>query len=597
MANPYRSGGRSRLFYYYAFYVLVIVSVLVVTTAINTRILRESTYEVTRSDLHALAATLRNVIPEDALGSGPAAQAFCEAVAPGTGTRITIIRPDGKVLGDSAEDPAVMENHRGRPEIRAALDGREGVSLRYSDTVEDTLMYAALPILREGEVAAVLRASLPVADVEALLGALYRRIAVATVILLLAALAATLLISRSLRRPLRDLHEGAGRLSAGDLEHRIPVHGPRELRDLEVALNSMARQLGTRLRELEGQRRETDEVLNTIKEPLIVADNELRLQRVNLAAARLAAAAARPLLGRPLLEVFRNAELHSIARDLAAGGHPEERDIVYYGPQEVQLQIWGVRLDSPGSVLHGSVLLLMRDVTQERRIDQMRRDFVANVSHELKTPLTMIRGAVETLQEMPTDGGEGRHRFQHMIAANVNRMEQMIEDLLSLARIERSESEAPATQGTLVDELFAESVEVAVSQFGHDRSRMVTECPKDLTADVHPALMIQALVNLLDNALTYSERDKTVQLTAKREDNAVVVTVADEGWGIPLRHQDRVFERFYRVDQSRSRESGGTGLGLSIVRHIVALHGGSVTLDSRPGEGSTFTIHLPGGAA
>jgi two-component system phosphate regulon sensor histidine kinase PhoR len=359
----------------------------------------------------------------------------------------------------------------------------------------------------------------------------------------------------------------------------------------------MAAQLDTRIHELEGQRRETEEVLNTIREPLIVVNGDLRLQRVNLAAARLASAEARALLGRPLLEIFRNAELHSFAEDLAAGEQPGERDIVYYGSQEAQLQVWGVRLDSPGSVLHGSVLLLMRDVTNERRIDQMRRDFVANVSHELKTPLTLIGGAIETLQEMPKpkDGDEGRQRFEAMIGENVSRMGNIIEDLLSLARIEESETEGVTLQRTPIRELFSEALDVVTSQFGHHGSRIAIECPQELEARVHPALMIQALVNLLDNALKYSAPDASVGLSARDEDPGVALIVEDEGWGIPLRQQDRIFERFYRVDQSRSRDSGGTGLGLSIARHIVMLHGGSITLDSRQGEGSTFTIQLPGG--
>lgn len=586
-----------RLFVHYAIYIAILGLTILVTTFINARILRQSTYEVTRSDLHALATVARNLMPPEAMVDGDAAQRFCENAALDTGTRVTIIRRDGEVLGDSAADPATMENHADRPEFRAAMDGEEGISLRYSATLERVLMYAALPVLVDREIGGVIRVSLTVADIEALLAALYGRIAVATVALLFVVLLITILISRNLRRPIRNLHEAALAYSRGELEYQIPVTGPRELQDLAAALHTMARELKERLRSLQGQREETEEILNAIREPLILLDGELRLQRLNMAAAQLAAATTPDLIGRPLIEVFRSAELDAFARQVVEREEPQESTIIYYGPREARLKVWGLRLAAEGSMLQGDILIFMRDVSQEHRVEQIRKDFVANVSHELKTPLTMIKGAVETLQELSGSEDETRSRFQEMIESHTDRMIAIIEDLLSLARIEQSEATTLPRQEISVGDLLKEAASAA-EPLARERSATIEmEAPGALWAPVHPPLLIQALTNLIDNAVKYGEPGGTVTLRAAKEEEGIRLEVEDRGWGIPLREQERIFERFYRVDRSRSRNRGGTGLGLSIVRHVALIHGGRVSVVSTPGEGSTFTIHVPGGRA
>lgn len=590
-----KSSARPGLLLHYVVYVVILGIAILVTTLINGRILRESTYDVTRNDLHSLATMARNLLPPEAMENREAAQRFCEMAALETGTRITIIRRNGEVLGDSAANPETMENHRDRPEIRAALDGQEGVSLRYSDTLGRELMYAALPVLSGSEIVGVMRASLTAADIERLLGELHSRIVVATAALLVLTLLATVAISRSVRQPIRNLHQGALAYSRGELDHQIPVTGPRELRDLAVALHNMARELRERLRALEGQRRETEELLNAIREPLLLLDGDLRVQRLNMAAAHLAGVDSPDLIGRPLIEVFRSADLDEFARSVVSSDLQEETTVVYYGSREIRLNVWGLRLSSEGSLLQGDILLLMRDVSREHQIEQIRRDFVANVSHELKTPLTMIKGAVETLEDLPEESKEIRSRFESMIESHTNRMIAIIEDLLSLARIEQSEATQVPKRSSSVRELFAEAASAA-DPFLRERSASVEiEASETLTVHVHPPLLIQALTNLIDNAVTYSEPGRTVRLRGAKVEGGVRLDVEDNGWGIPVRDQERVFERFYRVDRSRSRERGGTGLGLSIVRHVALMHGGSVSLETAPGEGSTFSIQLPGG--
>lgn len=585
-------GGHPRLFMHYIVYVVILGIAILVTTLINGRILRESTYDVTRNDLHSLATMARNLLPPSAMLDQETAQQFCERAALQTSTRITVIRRNGRVLGDSAADPDTMENHRDRPEIRAALDGQEGISVRYSETVKRELMYAALPVVADGEIVGVMRVSLTTADIEALLGELYGRIAVATVVLLLLTLLATIFISRNIRKPIRNLHEGALAYSRGELDHQIPVTGPRELRELAVTVRTMAKELKERLRALEGQRRETEELLNAIREPLLLLDQELRVQRLNLAAAHLAGHDTLGIIGRPLIELFRSAELDQFARSVASGDVHEETTVVHYGTRETRLNVWGLRLSSEGSLLQGDILLLMRDVSKEHQVEQIRRDFVANVSHELKTPLTMVKGAVETLRDLPEEGPEVRSRFEGMIESHTDRMIALVEDLLSLARIEQSDASQVPKKKTPVRDLLAEAASTAEPVLRERSATIVVEAPEDLAVSVHPPLLIQALSNLIDNAVKYSEPGKTVYLRGRKVETTIHLEVEDTGWGIPVRDQERIFERFYRVDRSRSRERGGTGLGLSIVRHVALIHGGSVSLESTPGKGSTFSIQL-----
>ncbi|MFP4535834.1 MAG: ATP-binding protein [Spirochaetaceae bacterium] len=590
-----KSSGRTGLILHYAVYVVILGVAILVTTLINARILRESTYDITRNDLHSLATMARNLLAPEVMRNPREAQRFCEQAAMETGTRITIIRRNGVVLGDSAADPETMENHQDRPEIRAALDGQEGVSLRYSETLGRVLMYAALPVTEQREIVGVMRVSLTAANIEALLVELYSRIAIATAALLVVTVLTTLAISRSILKPIRNLHAGARAYSEGELNHQIAVVGPKELRELAQAFQSMARQLRDRIRSLEGQRKETEELLNAIREPLVLLDEELRVQRLNMAAAHLAGLDSPEIIGRRLIEVFRSAALDEFARSVASSAVQEETTLVHYGARESRLNVWGLKLTSQGSLLQGHILLLMRDVSREQRVERIRRDFVSNVSHELKTPLTMIKGAVETLQDLSEESDETRSRFERMIESHTDRMIAIVEDLLSLARIEQSEASEVPFQKSRVRDLFDEAVSATEPLLRERSASVEIDAPEELTVNAHPHLLIQALTNLIDNGVKYSDPGGTVRLRGRRENGVIRLEVEDTGWGIPVRDQERVFERFYRVDRSRTRERGGTGLGLSIVRHVALMHGGTVSLKSTPGEGSTFSIQLPEG--
>ncbi|MFP4407064.1 MAG: sensor histidine kinase [Spirochaetaceae bacterium] len=327
----------------------------------------------------------------------------------------------------------------------------------------------------------------------------------------------------------------------------------------------------------------------------MLLDEELRVQRLNMAAAHLAGLDSPEIIGRRLIEVFRSAALDEFARSVASSAVQEETTLVHYGARESRLNVWGLKLTSQGSLLQGHILLLMRDVSREQRVERIRRDFVSNVSHELKTPLTMIKGAVETLQDLSEESDETRSRFERMIESHTDRMIAIVEDLLSLARIEQSEASEVPFQKSGVRDLFDEAVSATEPLLRERSASVEIDAPEELTVNAHPHLLIQALTNLIDNGVKYSDPGGTVRLRGRRENGVIRLEVEDTGWGIPVRDQERVFERFYRVDRSRTRERGGTGLGLSIVRHVALMHGGTVSLKSTPGEGSTFSIQLPEG--
>ena len=237
---------------------------------------------------------------------------------------------------------------------------------------------------------------------------------------------------------------------------------------------------------------------------------------------------------------------------------------------------------------------MLNDVTRLRKLENIRRDFVANVSHEIKTPITAIKGFVETLRDGAVKNPEDAERFLSIIQKHVDRLEAIVEDLLSLSRIEKEgERQEIALEDHAVREILTGAIQLCEAKASAKSVVLELSCDEDLKGKINLALLEQAVVNLIDNAIKYSDSGKRVRIEAYKEDKGFLIRVQDQGCGIEKKHLDRLFERFYRVDKARSRKLGGTGLGLAIVKHIVQAHGGSVSVESQPGKGSTFSLHLP----
>ncbi len=406
-----------------------------------------------------------------------------------------------------------------------------------------------------------------------------------------------MLISRSIR----ELRQGAERFAAGDLRKRITIRGPLQLAELAESLNTMATQLADRLSSVIRHRNELGAVHGSMVEGVIAIDRDQNILSLNPAATEMLKLDRVGAIGRSVYEVVRNADLHDVIRrslkeDNSVAGEmtltrPETTSSGKTTPRVIQLQSAILRDEDDR---HIGLVLVLHDVSQLRRLESVRRDFVSNVSHEVKTPVSAIKAAVETLREIAKDDDPDSKRFLEMISRQADRLAAIVDDLLSLARIEQdNESALSDIKPTPLWVIVGAAMETCQSGADAKGIHVESECDRQVQSRVNEQLLTQAVINLVDNAIKYSDPGTSVLVTCEASEGEALLTVTDQGRGIEAKHLPRIFERFYRTDKARSRELGGTGLGLSIVKHVAEVHGGRVSVDSVPGSGSTFRIHLP----
>jgi two-component system phosphate regulon sensor histidine kinase PhoR len=385
-------------------------------------------------------------------------------------------------------------------------------------------------------------------------------------------------------------------LAAGEVDAPLPATDLAELGEIAAAIAGLRTQLVERGLLIGRQGTQQEAVLGSMIEGVLAIDARQRIVGINRAAADLLGVDLDDVVRRPLQEVVRNPDLRRFALTAIDCREPVEDDVVLRGDRDRTLRLRGTALrDVSGE---GGAVIVLNDVTDVQRLESVRRDFVANVSHELKTPVASIKGFVETLLDGAADDPAANRRFLEIVARQADRLAAIIDDLLSLSRIEQSEGKGnlPLEPTRLADVIAA--VIADCGPRAADRSiRLETRCAEGLVADVNPPLLEQALINLVDNAIKYSDPGAGVWIAVEQADAGLVVRVSDEGCGIEAEHLPRLFERFYRVDRARSRQLGGTGLGLAIVKHIVLAHGGTIGVESQPGVGTTFTMRLPAASA
>jgi len=497
--------------------------------------------------------------------------------------RITLIDPEGHVRGDTEFDRpslARLENHRDRPEVRAALDsglGRGvGMNERLSASTNERRMYVAI---RGGPPGiAVTRVSTTLAVVDAQVHVIQRAVAAAGLLMLLAAALVAWLLARALARPLLKIADAANDIAAGRAAEFPDVQVP-ELAHQVDALRAMHHELERRFEDLRREREESRTLLEALSDGVLAADNRGAIISANAAARELLGYAT----GEPLPaldELFHDRAHRALMREVLAGAVIESRELDL-GARTVVV--------SARPLEDGGTLLVLSDVTDVRRLETVRRDFVANVSHELKTPLTAIAGYAETLA---AEGGDAQTaKFSQTIVENARRMHRLVDDLLDLSRIE-SGTWRPEPHAIDVDAAARDAWGPFVERAASRKVRF--DAPgkaAPLTAD--PEALRQIFTNLFDNALRHTPPGGTIRVTAERAGNRTTVRVTDTGSGIPAEHLPRIFERFYRVDPGRSRQEGGTGLGLAIVKHLVEAHGGRVEATSELGRGTTILLSFP----
>ncbi len=557
--------------------------------------LRDFYYDRTEADLMARARLVEIQVWNSSPSLAPQKlRALSRELGKATDTRITIIDIAGRVLGDSHEDPLRMSDHSDRPEFKPALEGGVGTSIRFSNTLGERMMYLAIPLNFEGNIKGVIRASIPVTFIDRELRSIEIKIAIAGLIVAFFAAGISLLVSRRISRPIEKMRSVAESISRGELGEKLSVESDSiEISALADSLNKMVAQLDERIRTITDQRNESEAVLSSMVEGVLAVDSQERFLSMNLAASKLIGIDLEEAEGRPIHEVVRNPDLLKFVSQTIKGSENAETNLAIGGENEKYLQAHGAILhDSHGNAV-GAVIVL-NDITRIRRLETIRRDFVANVSHELKTPITLIKGFVETLLEGAMNNPEEAERFLKIISGHADRMNSIIEDLLSLSRLELD----PGQSKVVLEEMGIKNVlESAIRDCEVKASKVNSSihliCDEDIRVPINPPLFSQAIINLLDNALKYSEPESNIEVKASKENSEVLIAVQDWGSGIDSIHLPRLFERFYRVDQARSRKLGGTGLGLAIVKHITQAHRGKVSVKSTLGKGSCFSIHLP----
>lgn len=568
--------------------VLIGVSVIAAETYLS-RALETAITQRIRADLLVRARLIAQRVGPVAAEARTAAglEALAGELARAAGVRVTLIDGKGVVVGDSdvaaAELPKV-ENHAGRPEVAGALARGVGSSVRYSATVDRQMMYVAVPIPAQGAAPGTARVALPLTEVEQAISSMRKSLGAGALIALFVVLAISVYAARLTSRKLREVTDAATSMAAGDLATRIRASGHDEIAALGRALDQLADSLSRSLSELRAERDLLTGVLSSMSEGVLVVSSAGRIVLTN-PALRAMLLIGQDALGKSVLQVIRNADLKQVL-ERAAGGSVSEAELELGGLMPRRALVRAATLpDAPGGVLAVFV-----DVTELRRLESVRRDFVANASHELRSPLTTVRAAAETLRTVENDAG-ATQRFIGLIERNSERLENLVDDLLELSRIESRELKLdlePLDLAAVVERTLAQHAHRAQMKgitLAHDMSG-APGVRADRRALEH------ALGNLVDNALKYCPEGASVRISAAIEDGHVRVAVADTGPGIPPEHLPRLFERFYRVDAGRSRELGGTGLGLAIVKHLVEAMGGTVSVVSRPGAGSTFSFTL-----
>jgi two-component system, OmpR family, phosphate regulon sensor histidine kinase PhoR len=518
-----------------------------------------------------------------------------EAVSLGRtlGARVTFIAADGTVVADSmvsGEALARLDNHGSRPEVQQSRREGTGASRRRSDTLRTEMLYVAVRTPHPS--VATIRLALPLTEVQTQIADVRRLTLVALAVALFASIALAGISSTLLTRRLNAIAAAARRFASGDLTRRVRDYEQDEIGTVARVLDDTVSELATRAQELARDRARDDAILSGMVEGVMVVDKAGHVQLVNPAARAILGLGGDGPTGH-YLESVRHPDVAALLTAALEGRAPAT--IEFVPPRASDRRIVGrsAAISAPGST--GAVLVL-HDITDLRRADQMRRDFVANVSHELRTPLTAIRGYVEALGDEPVTADD-RARFLEVIGRHVQRMERLVKDLLRLAGLDAKQETVDLAESPTQALLASAVADLAPVIEARSQRVEVSVDPSVATIRTDAPKLQDVLRNLLENAAAYSPMGKRIRVEAVSAEGRVLIQVLDEGPGVPEDDLERIFERFYRVDKARSRESGGTGLGLSIVKHLVDLLGGRVWAANRPGGGAVFTISLPGDVA
>jgi len=512
------------------------------------------------------------------------------------GARVTFIGPDGLVLGDSDQDASKMENHLDRPEVREALEsGQSGSSSRYSSTVKAMMLNVAVPLYKDNQLLGFVRLSMSLNDVQAYIRGLWSYLISGLLILFMIAAVISYRIARGLTRPLDNIMRVAGQITQLNYKARVSSTSQDELGQLGNAINKMAMSLEQQVERIQENESRLKSVLDNMIIGILMIDKEERVVLVNPSAEKMLGFSQRMLYGRKYNEGIQQVELTHLIEEQFASREYIRDELVFHYPNERIIEINLVPVSQPNGEW-GGMLLALHDITDLRRLERMRSEFVANVSHELKTPIAAVKGFSETLLAGAMNDPETAQSFLQIIYDESGRLDRLIVDILELSKIESKR--APLRFSPIhLSEFVQHTLDMLMSEAHKKQISLSMQVTEELYLEADEDRLRQILINLLSNGINYTPNGGAVRIQAEThhrgDDEYIRLSVIDTGMGIPKKDLPRIFERFYRIDKARSRTSGGTGLGLSIVKHLVELHKGSIHVESKPGMGTTFVIELP----
>ncbi len=577
----------------YAGYVVIIVlTTLIVGVLVSRQVTQNSTREIHQS-LAVRSELLSEIAREALLKRAGSLQQTVIELGRKTGSRLTIISTDGVVIADSRESPSNMDNHRQRPEIVEADRMGSAITSRYSETLQQQMIYRAVTVVDQGRNIGFVRVSLPLTFIDEKLLQLRLIVLFGASIAAIAALLLGFYFARRFSNPLADMTEIAEAISRGEFERRIAINRQDEIGKLAGSINRMARSSAARMSEITADRNLLAKIFSSMVEGVIGIDQDQQVIHINQAAADLLDLSVEDSISKPIWEGLRIEEITSALQHAM-----ETKDLVKaqmrrsFDKGERVIDISAVALRDDEGQTSGAVIVL-HDVTELDRLARIRRDFVANASHELKTPITAIRGLVETILDDAEMPSETRDSFVNKIRMQSLRLSTLVSDLITISRLE-SDQRVQDYQNQNLAKIVGRSIS-EIEQACHEKNISIrfNESDEDFPVKGDLQALGQLIDNLLDNAVNYTPEEGVITVNLSKTRSTVQLEVIDTGIGISPQYQQRVFERFYRVDKARSRELGGTGLGLSIVKNIAEHHNGTVSLKSRPGAGSTFTVNLP----
>lgn len=578
----------------FAYIMSVLLITLIISSFFTAQTIKNLNLSQVEEELISETYILSKMLPEDIqVADIGHIKTVLREVSDRLDIRITVVDKYGKVIGETSYDPSLMENHLQRPEIQDALHGGLGNETRFSSTMNIDFLYIAQPIYKDENVIGIVRLSTPLKEIDGVMRSINNNLIIALIPGLLLSLLLVYIITISITRPIKEIKNAAVDITKGKLDRSINIIRNDEIGELAKAIDFMAASLRDKINSIKDKNTKMEAILSSVVNGIIAVDSNENILFINPMAHKMLNITETDIVGKHMLRVIRNNKIDNIIKDILKNKSFEESEITINYPSEKIFRLYSNAITYPESDRIIGIIIIIQDITEIKNLEKMRSEFVANVSHELKTPLTSIKGFVETLKAGAIEDNDAAVHFLNIIEDEANRLNRLISDILSLSEVENKKNK-PRNEIIDTREKIIEIVSLLQNQAVHKSISLNAKIEADvskLKGDTDQ--FKQMLINLIDNALKYTPEGGAIEVAAYNLENNVVIRIKDNGIGIPKEHIPRLFERFYRVDKARSRNVGGTGLGLAIVKHIVLQFEGKIEVQSEVGKGTEFILSIP----